>query len=242
MTGATWRAEIDPRTSKIVFNVAVTLAEAKRFLWRIPPSLPVLCMAPDHTDHLYGSSRARRFALNKAYPRFIYNLNFGLGMEYFRLHPELAFPKWVPLHIARAILWSKLKKGVTRYAGTFPWGDYVVWIGGTSEGETAEIYQEYPATLFYYLKIARSDEGKAKRLLKLFTQFNNDMRHFVERLGYSPAYARAEIIRINGEVFRIIVEAAFGMLGSHPELIGVKGKMEAVVYLLESYKSTLDVE
>ncbi len=118
-------------------------------------------------------------------------------------------PAWVPAPIREDIRGGRLTGRVTRYPGQGGWGDIVVW----KDSVSVQVYQEFPESLAYYSAIA-SGGTQAHLLHYAYTQYNKDMRYFVETKGVSPEYARAEIRRINEEVFKLIIEGAVALLGS----------------------------
>ncbi len=119
----------------------------------------------------------------------------------------LEIPAWVPENIKQDINNKRLKDGVTRYKGESGWGGIVVW----KDSASIQPYQEFPESPAYYSGIT-SDGTQARLLHYAYTQFNKDMRYFVETKGISPEQARNEIRRINDEVFKLILEGAVAML------------------------------
>lgn len=117
------------------------------------------------------------------------------------------FPGWLPKNIQDDIVSGKLEKGVTHYKGSGEWGDIIVWKGNA----TVQFYQEFPDSLQYYQRIS-TDKRTARLLHFAYTQWNKDLRYFVEEKGMSPEDARGELRRINDEVFKLVLEGAVAML------------------------------
>ena len=74
----------------------------------------------------------------------------------------------------------------------WPYASPWAWKGNVS----IQLYQEFPAAKAYYDRID-GDRGDGHLLHFAYTQYNQDMKYFVEQRGMSPDDARAEIRRIN---------------------------------------------
>ena len=118
-------------------------------------------------------------------------------------------PKWIPDTIQRDIKSGRLKQGVTRYPTHGEWGDIVVWKGNVS----VQVYQEFPSDKAFYDRID-GGRGDGHLLHFAYTQYNQDMKYFVELRGMSPDDARGEIRRINDEVFRLVLGAVATIMSS----------------------------
>jgi hypothetical protein len=210
--------EIDPAdSSRLIFNQEVSLAQAIAYLWAKPPAAPNALRPDPHERAVAG--RQRRFIINKNDLSVIFSLQHGLADQYARrVRPIMAkgpatLPNWVPLNVREKILGFKLASGVHRFSGEKPWGDIVVSVAHGNDMHY-QVYQEYPETLEYYLGITHGNDHNAQLLLKVYKQFNSDMRYFVQQKGLTPEIARSEIRRMNDEVFKLVIEAAVGMLSA----------------------------
>jgi hypothetical protein len=97
-----------------------------------------------------------------------------------------------------------------------------VWKGNVS----VQVYQEFPSAKAYYDRID-GDRGDGHLLHFAYTQYNQDMKYFVEQKGMSPDDARAEIRRINDEVFKLVLGAAATMMSSGAASAQVMNMMRA---------------
>lgn len=131
-------------------------------------------------------------------------------------------PKWIPVTIQRDIKSGHLKQGVTRYPVHGEWGDIVVWKGNVS----VQVYQEFPSDRAYYDRID-GGHGDGHLLHFAYTQYNQDMKYFVELRGMSPDDARAEIQRINDEVLKLVLGAAATIMISGAASAQVMNMMRA---------------
>lgn len=131
-------------------------------------------------------------------------------------------PKWIPATIQQDIKSGRLKQGVTRYPTVGEWGDIVVWRGNVS----VQVYQEFPSDKAYYDRID-GDRGDGHLLHFAYTQYNQDMKYFVEQRGMSPDDARGEIRRINDEVFKLVLGAAATIMSSGAASAQVMNMMRA---------------
>jgi hypothetical protein len=212
-------ASLDAKdSSRIIFNQLVTLDEARRYLWRQPPSQDTL--RADPAERSVGGKQ-RQFLIKKEVD-LVMSLQHGLSGEYLkRLRPISSTAKptelglgWIPNSIRDTILSGKLPRGITRFPGTKPWGDIVVWIDPTGAYISIQAYQEYPEDMDFYLNITRGDGNQARLLHQVYTGYNKDMSYFVEKQRLSPDLARAEIRRINDEVFKLVIEASVNILSA----------------------------
>jgi len=117
------------------------------------------------------------------------------------------FEDWVPPEVRADILGGKLPEGLTKYPAALD-TEVVVSISRQGGDRVVEMYQTYPEDRRFYLELTRGDADKARRLHGAMSSWNRDMRHFVEAKGESPGDARREIRRINGQVFKLVVEGA----------------------------------
>lgn len=202
--------EIDPADSRrLIFNIPVTLSQAMAHLWSRPPAPGAL--RPDPSEQAPGGCQ-RRFLINKEDLNTVLSLRHGLADQYLkRIQPIAAkgkpppLPAWVPADVQKKIVGRQLAAGVHRFPGMKPFGNIVVWIASTGYAQ-AQVYQEFPDSLDYYKDIAKGNAYDARLLHKVYTQFNSDMRYFVEKKGWSPEAARDEIARIGEECFKLILE------------------------------------
>ncbi len=121
----------------------------------------------------------------------------------------IELPAWIPANIKQDIYDGKLQNRVTHYKGQAGWGDIIVW----KDNMSVQVYQEFPESESYYSGIT-SDGTQARLLHYAYTQYNKDMRCFVETKGISPESARSEIRRINEEVLKLILEGAAALLST----------------------------
>jgi len=202
--------------SCVQFNRPVTLEEARKYLWRFSP--PQDALRPDPAD-LNKTGRHQRYLIKTGDPSLMLYLPQDLYFEYSRRSilkskGPIELPKWVPLPIQQIVLKGNLPSGVTRFSGTKPWGDYVVWISRGALYSDIQIYQEFPEDAEFYLGIAKQDGWKAHLLQQVCAESNRDMKYFVEQKHMSPYAARDELRRINGEVFKLVLEASMNLLSS----------------------------
>ena len=225
---------IDPADrSRLVFNQPVTLAQAIAFLWSTPPKSPN-ALRPDPAERAVAGAQ-RRFIIDTSNQGALMGLRQEVMNQYITIVPIRAaepppLPAWLPLHVLEQVLGFSLPNGVHRFAGTEPWGDIVVWIRRSSNNSylRAEAYQEFPGTIDYYLAFTDGDHWTANILLDVFTQFNAEMRYFVEKKGLSPSEARAEIHRINNECFKIVLEACATIMASGASISAITQAMRTM--------------
>jgi hypothetical protein len=210
------KARVDTNdSSRIIFSHALTLEEARRYLWKRPP--PVDALRPDPKEFAVHG-RQRQYLIKKDLD-VVLSLDHGLANEYVkRIKPisstaPAELPKWVPETVRQTILRGNLPNGVTRFPGVKPWGDIVAWINRNGGYTEIQVYEEYPEDINYYLEITRQDGRQARLLQQVYTGFNNDMTYFLDK-GFSPDMARSEIRRINDEVFKLVLEGAVSMLSA----------------------------
>ncbi|HJQ57992.1 MAG TPA: hypothetical protein VJ890_13870 [Vineibacter sp.] len=198
----------------------MTLAQAIAFLWSTPPKSPS-ALRPDPAEQATTGGAQRRFIIDTGNQDALLNLRADLMRQYISVTPIRAaqpapLPAWLPAHVREQVLGFALPSTVTRFAGSEPWGDIVVWIRRASDGSymVAEAYQDFPATIDYYLGFTDGDHWQANLLLDVYTRFNAEMRYYVEQKGMSPSLARAEIGRINNECLKIVLEACATIMSS----------------------------
>jgi hypothetical protein len=209
---------IDPNDSaRLIFSQPVTLQQAIAFLWAKPPASKN-ALRPDPSD-LPRAGAQKKFLIDKGDFSLIFSLQHGLADQYAkRIKPIMAkgpatLPSWVPSPFRERVLAFKVPSGVYRLPGQKPWGDVVVWIQRGTYLHV-EAYNEYPSDIEYYLGITHGNEHNARLLRNVYTQYNKDMRVFLEEKHLSPEYARAEIRRINEEVFKLVIEGSVGLLSA----------------------------
>lgn len=205
-------------SARIVFSEPVNLSQAIAYLWTRPPLQPN-AIRPDPAERAV-SGRQTRYLINKNDLDLVFSLQHGLANVYLgRIQPIMSsrpaeLPNWVPRNIRDLALGGKLRDRVTRFPGTPPWGSIVVYSDRSGGYLSIQVFQDYPETLDYYLGVTGGDRYQARLLQEVYTQFNRDMKHFVDERGYTPERARDEIRRINDEVFRLVVEGAVAMLSA----------------------------
>jgi hypothetical protein len=155
------------------------------------------------------SPAAQTSAWSSALP-FGYRIPGGLVVRPLMFHSRTgpALPDWVPENIRNAALSGQLPRGVSRFDGPPPYGKIVVWVDDSALARDIQVYQEYPEDMDFYLKLADGDWKTAHLLQSVYTQYNFNMRYFVEEKGVSPSLARDEIRRLNEEVFKMVLEAS----------------------------------
>lgn len=215
---------------RLVFSELVTLARAIAFLWARPPRSPD-ALRPDPAERAVNGAQ-RRFIIDTSSVDLLLGLRQEVMTQYVSITPIRAaeprpLPNWLPLHVREQILGFSLPGGVHRFAGTEPWGDIVVWIR-RGDYMVAEVYQEFPETLAYYLDITDGDHWTANMLVDVYTHFNADMAYFVEQKGMSPTDARSEIRRINNEVFKLVLEGAVSVLTTGAGITAANNAMRAM--------------
>ena len=89
------------------------------------------------------------------------------------------------------------------------------------------MYQDFPDALDYYVGATGGDQWQARLLHGVYTQFNKGMKHFVEGKHLSPDRARDETRRINDELFKLVIEAAAGILTSGAGITAVNNAIRA---------------
>jgi hypothetical protein len=225
---------IDPADrTRLVFSQPVTLAWAIAFLWAMPPR-SANALRPDPAE-LAVAGAQRRFILDTSDQNALMGLRQELMNQYLAITPIQAkepapLPAWLPLHVREQILGFSLPDGVHRFAGTEPFGDIVVWVRRASNNSylRAEAYQEFPETIEYYLAFTDGDHWTANILFDVFTRFNAEMSYFVEEKGLSPSEARAEIHRINNEVFKLILEACATIMSTGASISAITSTMRSL--------------
>jgi len=207
------RVEVDERTfaKKFIFSRSVTPQEASTYLWGNPGNVNHL--RPAETA---AAGKARSYSLEKSDVETVMSLRAEVreaiiqGSVLRSKGKPYDFPQWVPQNVRDDIQSQKLPRGVKRYPGVVPWGDIVVWTGNIA----VELYMEYPSDLGFYTEFTHGDSHEARLLHTVYTQFNRDMKYFVETQGRSPESARSEIRRINDEVFKLVIEGSVAMLST----------------------------
>jgi hypothetical protein len=215
--------------SRVQFNRPVTLEEARKYLWRFSPPKDALCGDPTEFPTV---GRQQRFVIKKGDPSLILNLPQDLYIEsmrrnILRSNVPVDLPNWVPPTIRQTILSGTLPSGVTRFPGIKPYGDYVVWISRGALYTEAQVYQEYPDDPDFYLAITKQDGWAARILHQVYTGTNKDMSYFVEQKHRSPQWARDELRRINGELFKLVIEGAMNILTTGAAITGVANSVRS---------------
>jgi hypothetical protein len=215
---------VDPSTfvKTVTFDAPITKARAIEY-----------CFGAEHMDFALTpldeiSGRTRRFRLDTHDGITLMRLRGSLrdavikgSLIRTRARPD-DFPSFVPLSVRDDILHGKFKGRVGRYPGNDDWGDIVVW----HYGDQVQIYQEFPEDLNYYLQV-NGDVREARLLHAAYTQYNRDMRDFVDGKGMSPENARARLRAINEEVFKLILEGAVTILNSGAGITQVNAVMRS---------------
>lgn len=119
----------------------------------------------------------------------------------------LRFQSWVPEAVRQDVLVGYGHgTRITLYA--VPEGpDIVVWSREGSDQRELEIMRYAPEDSAPYLEHTRGDADLARRLVGVATAHNRDLRHLVEEIGLSPSEARRFVQEVDGQVFRIFLEA-----------------------------------
>lgn len=218
----------EPR--RLTFSRPVTREGAVAFLWegRFAPSAEAF--KPDPAERVTNGPQTRFLWDTDDFDAF-----FALRPEVRRMYaPKLLMakgpprlPAWVPPEIRESLLSGRHPSGIHRYPGTPPWGDLVVWVSSGALYHV-EVYQEFPDSLDFYVDAARGDKRIGRILRDAYTQYNRDMRYFVEERGLTPEMARGEIRRINEEVFKLVLEAAAAMLTSGASVSAVRRTADSV--------------
>jgi hypothetical protein len=215
---------VDPRTfaKKLSFNTPVTPAECSTYLFgnatRAAVCQPTgVAMGQKYREFMLDSNVETVMAMRSDIRNAIVqgSILTSAGNPY-------DMPKWIPAKIQQDIKSGGLKQGVTRYPTVGEWGDIVVWKGNVS----VQVYQEFPSDKAYYDRID-GDRGDGHLLHFAYTQYNQDMKYFVEQRGMSPDDARGEIRRINDEVFRLVLGAAATIMSSGAASAQVMNTMRA---------------
>ncbi|MCK6552477.1 type II toxin-antitoxin system death-on-curing family toxin [Myxococcota bacterium] len=127
------------------------------------------------------------------------------------------FPSWVPPEV-RADIRAGLPDGLTRYPSEPAGPETIVWSRVTNGFRDVQVFQYFPEDEGYYLARTGGDAAAARILQKSLGEWNRAMRHFVEDLGWSPDEARAEIRRIDAEVFKLALLAAATLVSAGADL------------------------
>jgi hypothetical protein len=223
-SGLSVSADVDQSTGvkTVRFNRVISTIEASQFLFGNGQNAKLL----KPIDAKAG--QARSFVLDSREVAIIMSLRPEVRDQLVRggmlrsNGKPYDFPKWLPEYIRADIRSDKLQKGVTRYASDDEWGDYVVWTGDWS----VQIYREFPDAIEFYRRLSRDDQ-QARLLHFAYTSYNRDMHRFVDELGRSPEDARAEIRRINEELFKMIVEGAVAILSAGAGITAVSNAIRA---------------
>jgi len=193
----------------VAFDVPVNAATASRILFRDSEHATIL-------TPMDGHATSRSFLLATGDVATVMSLRpdvrdaIIVGGLLRSNAPAYDFAAWVPQAVRNDIISGKLTDPITRYPQQGEWGDIVVWKGGA----TVQLYQEFPEDIAFYERIARDDEHTAYLLHFAYTQYNKGMREFVEGKGMSPEDAKAELQRINDEVFKLVLEGAVAILST----------------------------
>jgi len=214
---------VDPQTLKkeVAFDRAITGAEASMILFHDSQHAGVLAPTGGHLS-------SRSFQLLTRDIGTIMSLRADVrdaiiqGSVLRSNAKPWDFPAWVPQNVRDDITSGKLPAGVTRYPTSGDWGDIVVWKGNA----TVQLYWEFPDSMDFYVRLC-GDESKARLVHYAYTQYNKDMRHFVDEKGMSPEDAKSELRRINEEVFKLIIEGAVAMLSSGVGIAQVNNTIRA---------------
>jgi hypothetical protein len=216
---------VDPRTlaKKLSFNRPVTPAECSTYLFGNASRVAVCQPAG-----IAMGGKYREFMLDTRNVETVMSMRNDIRNAIVQasvltsVGDPYDLPKWVPAAIQQDVRAGRIKQGVTRYPTQGEWGDIVVWKGNVS----IQLYQEFPAAKAYYDRID-GDRGDGHLLHFAYTQYNQDMKYFVEQRGMSPDDARAEIRRINDEVFKLVLGAAATIMSSGAATAQVMNAMRA---------------
>jgi len=238
------KARKDPKEPRrLIFNKPVKLQEAIYYLWgeRYAPK----SFWPDPGEKPTSKGRQRSFLWDTKEINAWLNIRAEVKEQYkfevitARVPPlEKQFPKWVPASIRSQILemqragkFSRELLPVLRhFPGDAPFGEIILWVGVGEFGQTEiQIYQEFPDSLKFYLGVTRGSRRQARLLLESYTQFNRDMRYFVEEKGLSPSEARAELRRIYDEVLKLVIVGAVTLLTSGMNVSAIRLNSQQVI-------------
>jgi hypothetical protein len=216
---------VDPRTfaKKLSFNKPVTPAECSTYLFGNASRVAV-CQPTGGA----AGGKYREFMLDTRNVETVMAMRNDIrnaivqGSVLTSAGNPYEMPKWIPPKIQQDIKIGSLRQGVTRYPTSGEWGDIVVWKGNVS----IQVYQEFPSDKAYYDRID-GDRGDGHLLHFAYTQYNQDMKYFVEQRGMSPDDARGEIRRINDEVFKLVLGAAATIMSSGAASAQVMNMMRA---------------
>jgi hypothetical protein len=231
-------ADIDPfNPARIVFDQPVTVSQAVNYLWGSTPlsSSYQNPLRPDSGEAAQNGAQ-RRFLVNLEYPGLLLQIQVPHISQYYqaRLQQNVpqtptpaTLPAWVPLAVQESILNGALRNQVTHFQGARPWGDIVVWYHVSGIRTDIQVYREFPENLEFYLQIADRDRRVARILQRVYTEFNRDMRYYVEQHGYSPERARDEIRKVNDQCLLLVLEAAAMLLSAGVGIHAVMNAMRA---------------
>jgi hypothetical protein len=130
-------------------------------------------------------------------------------------------PAWVPASLRRQIETNRLPEGLTELR-THDGRDALIFHKNSGGFRTYEMMTYLPEDEATHVRAARGDLDAARRLQDASIQWNRDMRHLIEDLGMEPGEARAELRRINEEVFKLVVEAAATLITSAAGVTAVR--------------------
>jgi hypothetical protein len=225
-------AQVDTKDAgRILFSEPVTIQQATAYLWPTPPTKPD-AIRPDPSEPAAGA-RQRGYLVNKNDSDLLFSMQHGLANVYARrIQPlqsrgRVELPPWVPPHLRDAILNNRVPNGYSNFPGTKPWGDIVVWIDRSSGYMSVQVYQEFPEGLDYYLGITGGDKREARLLRRVYTQFNKDIHDLIVHRFFTPEEARAELRKINAEVYKLILEGVLMIMGSGAGITTVGNAMRA---------------
>jgi len=231
-------ANIDPfNPALIVFNEPVTVSQAMTYLWGSTPlsSSYQNPLRPDPGEPAQNGMQ-RRFLVNLEYPGLLLQIQVPHISQYYQARQQqnvpqtptaATLPAWVPLAVQESILSGALRNRVTHFQGARPWGDIVVWRHVSGVRTDIQVYREFPETLDFYLQIADRDRRVARILQRVYTEFNRDMRYYVEQHGFSPERAREEIRKVNDQCLLLVLEAAVMLLSAGVGIQAVRNTMRA---------------
>lgn len=205
----------------ITFNRPVSLTEASK----------VLFSNPNHTESLIpvcGEKPGTRFAIKADIATFMSIRSdvrnaLIVRSQLMSNRKPWDFAKWLPKSIQDDIRGGAMPKGLTIYKGDWEdWGDILVWRGNISY----QYYWEYPDDIAYYQRLL-DDERTARLVHFAYTEYNKDMRYFVEKKGMSPEDARDELRRINEEIFKLILGGAATIMATGSAISQVNSALRA---------------
>jgi hypothetical protein len=107
-------------------------------------------------------------------------------------------------------------------------GAVVIWIG-IAQNVELHAYREFPEAYSHYLVLAEGDEDTARLLHETYTQYNRDLWHLVDEVGWRPDFGRALLQSIDDEVFKLVLEGVSRLLNAGASIGAIKASMKKVL-------------